>query len=135
MRRLLAFLGILVSLTFIYCSPKKGGELAKRLARREKAEKFLIDVLNSADKKIRMNQINNGNFSIGVKEYIDLPEIQYDPDIGIIGFDVAVTLERPGFRVKHRAIKTGKIGKRHLVSAEEAMTFVKKRGIEVKEEK
>ena len=29
MRRLLAFLGILVSLTFIYCSPKKGGELAK----------------------------------------------------------------------------------------------------------
>ncbi len=101
--------------------------------RREKAEKFLIDVLNSADKKIRMNQINNGNFSIGVKEYIDLPEIQYDPDIGIIGFDVAVTLERPGYRVKRKKIGNSKLGKDHAINKKETIDWIKNLGVSVVE--
>ena len=28
---------------------------------------------------------NEGNLSFGIKEYIDIPEIKYDPNIGILG--------------------------------------------------
>ena len=65
--------------------------------------------------------------SIGLKEYIDLPNVNYDPDIGIVGMDVSVTLERPGFRVKKRRIKKSKIGKKHLISKGETIEWLKKK--------
>src|SRR3989338_3311515 len=103
---------------------------------RKNAEELLRKLLVAKGKVLSPKCFdNNGNFSFGIHEYIDIEGLEYDPELKLMGLEVAVTLERPGFRVKHRATKTGKIGKRHLVSAEEAMTFVKKRGIEVKEEK
>ena len=65
-----------------------------------------------------------GNFSFGIKEYIDIPGIEYQPDIGIIGLEAAVTLERPGFRIRKGSIPR-KIGKKHLISRDDAMNFVK----------
>ena len=38
----------------------------------------------------------------GIPEYINIPGIEYDPDIGIIGLEACVTLERPGFRIKKK---------------------------------
>ena len=43
-----------------------------------------------------------GNFSFGVPEYIEFPGAKYDPQIGMMGFDVCVTLRRRGFRVARR---------------------------------
>jgi large subunit ribosomal protein L5 len=94
--------------------------------RKERAEKFLKDVLKAVDNELKETQINDGNFSIGLKEYIDLPNVDYDPDIGILGMDVCVTLERPGFRVKKRRIKKSKIGKKHLITKEETIEWLKK---------
>ena len=75
---------------------------------------------------------NNGNFSFGIAEYIDIPDVDYDPDIGILGFDVAVTLERPGYRVRKRKYRQQKVGKDHIIKAEEAIEWVKREfGIEV----
>ena len=51
-----------------------------------------------------------GNLSFGFAEYIDVEGIQYDPEIGVIGFNVAVTFERPGYRIKQRVYKKCKIG-------------------------
>jgi large subunit ribosomal protein L5 len=98
---------------------------AKVTLRKEKGKKFLIDALTAIDKELKEKQINDGNFSFGIKEYIDLPNVNYDPDIGILGMDVCVTLERPGFRVKKK-LKSSKIGKKHLITKEETIEWLKK---------
>ncbi len=72
-----------------------------------------------------------GSFSFGIPEYIDIPGLDYDPELKILGLEVAVTLEKAGYRVKYRKIKQTNIGKNHLVTKEEAMGFVRQLGIEI----
>lgn len=99
--------------------------------RDKKAMEFLQEVFKGVDHKIKISQVNAGNFSIGVKEYIDLPNISYDPEIGILGMDVSVTLERKGYRVKRKKIRKSKIGKTHLISKQETIDWIKKMGVEI----
>ncbi len=66
-----------------------------------------------------------GNFSFGVADYTDFKDMKYDPDIGIFGFDISVTLARKGARVKSRRRAKGKIPKHHRISPEEAKKFVR----------
>jgi len=68
---------------------------------------------------------NEGNVSFGIKEYIDIDKIEYDPKIGIIGLQACITLERPGFRVKRRKIASTKIPSKHRISKEDAMDYMK----------
>ncbi len=99
----------------------------KATLRGEKAKGFLINALKANENRLSPDRFdNNGNFSIGVKEYIDLPGINYDPEIGIMGMDVCVTLERQGFRVKRRSMRPKKIGRKHRITKEEAREWVKK---------
>jgi len=93
--------------------------------RKERALKFLRDALSAVDNELKESQINDGNFSVGIKEYIDLPDIQYDPEVGIIGFDVCVTLERPGFRIMRKKIKQSKISKKHKITKVETIEWLK----------
>ncbi len=72
-----------------------------------------------------------GNFSFGIAEYIDFPGAKYNPNIDLFGFDVCVTLARKGKRVAVRRVKKAKIGKRHRISPEEAVEFVKSLGVKV----
>lgn len=67
-----------------------------------------------------------GNFSFGIPEYIDIPGLEYDPELKIMGLEVAVTLERPGFSIKKRNINPKKIGKSHLITKKDAQEFVTK---------
>ncbi|MFB6292406.1 MAG: 50S ribosomal protein L5 [Candidatus Nanohaloarchaea archaeon] len=101
--------------------------------RGEEAREFIEKVLPAAGNEISKNAFDgNGNFSFGVSEYIDVPGVDYDADIGMKGFEVAVTLERPGYRVKKRDFKPNDIGKDHLVSDEDAIEFVEEElGVEV----
>ncbi|RLI99388.1 MAG: 50S ribosomal protein L5 [Candidatus Aenigmatarchaeota archaeon] len=92
------------------------------------AVEFLKNAFRAVDNKLSEDNFDtNGNFSFGIKEYIDLPGIKYQPDIGILGMDVCVTLERPGYRVKRRAIRKSKIGKNHVIKKNEAIEWVKKK--------
>lgn len=68
----------------------------------------------------------NGNIAFGIPEYIDVPGVQYTPDVGIMGFQVCVTLKRPGFRVKTKKLRKGKIKKIHRISKDESIEFMKK---------
>ncbi len=106
--------------------PEKKPIGVKITLRKVKAENFLKDGLKIIDNKLKQKQINTGTFSFGIKENIDLPNVKYDPDIGILGLDVCVTLERPGFRVKKRKIRKAKIGKKHLISKQETIEWLKK---------
>lgn len=66
-----------------------------------------------------------GNFSFGVSDYTDFKELRYDPDIGIFGLDISVTLARRGLRVKNRKRARGKIPRHHKIKPDEAKKFVK----------
>jgi large subunit ribosomal protein L5 len=100
--------------------------------RGEEAREFLEKVIPAADNISEEAFDGNGNFSFGVGEYIDVPGVDYDSDIGMKGFEVAVTLERPGYRVKKRDYKPTQVGKQHKVSDADAKEFVEEElGIEV----
>jgi large subunit ribosomal protein L5 len=66
---------------------------------------------------------SRGSVSFGIKEHIEIPGIRYDPEIGILGMNVSVLLERPGFRVSRRGRRGARVGKSHLVSRDEAMQY------------
>jgi large subunit ribosomal protein L5 len=103
--------------------------------RREKAQKMLKRMLSAKNNKLKEGNFdNNGNFAFGVKEYLDIPEAKYDAEIGIIGLEVAATLERPGFRIKRRMIKMKRIPKKHSITKQEAIDFIRKNfGVEVEQ--
>lgn len=105
---------------------------AKVTLRGEDAEEFLGYVFEAIDEEIPASNFDDqGNFSVGVGEYINMPNMKYDPDIGMVGFDVAVTLERPGYRVKDRDDEA-MLGDDHRISPAEAQTFVEDRfGVDV----
>lgn len=67
---------------------------------------------------------NNGNISFGIHEYVDIPGVKYDTEIGIIGLQVSITLSRPGFRVKRRKLLKSKIGHNQLITKEDAIKFL-----------
>ncbi|MBR9698885.1 50S ribosomal protein L5 [Candidatus Woesearchaeota archaeon] len=99
----------------------------KLTLRKEVAFELLKRLLEAKDHVLRESQFDGtGNISFGIPEYIDIPGVKYDPKIGIIGLQVCVTLERPGFRVKRRSLKRKKLGKKHDLTKEEAMEFMKK---------
>ncbi len=106
---------------------------AKVTLRKKMADKFLTEAFKAKDNSLKERNFDKtGNFGFGVKEYIDLPNIKYDPKFGIRGFDVLVTLERPGARVKKRKIAKHRIAPHHRISKKEAIEFVKsKYGVEV----
>lgn len=105
--------------------PQKKAIGVKVTLRNDDAVNFLKNALQAIDSELKEKQISNDNFSIGIKEYIDLPNAKYDPDVGIIGMDVCVTLERPGYRVKKRKNKKSKIGKKHLITKTETIEWLK----------
>lgn len=94
--------------------------------RGEKAEKVLRRLLKARDDTLSASMFDTyGTISFGVKEYIDIPDVPYDPAIGIIGLQASVTLERPGFRLKHRRIGAKHIHTNHSITQQEAMDFAK----------
>lgn len=97
----------------------------KVTVKKEKAVKLLKEILVGVS-KIKRKQFNPGFLSFGVKEYIEIPTIPYQRDIGITGFEVLVTLKRKGFRIKNKKLKKGKIGKSHLITKEETIDFFEK---------
>ncbi|MEK6968002.1 MAG: 50S ribosomal protein L5 [Nanoarchaeota archaeon] len=99
----------------------------KLTLRKGAAYELLPRLLKARDNKLMAAQFdNNGNMAFGIHEYVDVPGIKYDPDIGIIGFEVCVTLERNGYRIKRRRIRPSPIPKAHTISKENAVEFMKK---------
>ena len=66
-----------------------------------------------------------GSVSFGIKEHIEIPGIRYDPEIGILGMNVSILLERPGYSVTRRSRRTSKVGKAHRITREESLEFFK----------
>jgi large subunit ribosomal protein L5 len=94
--------------------------------RDENAKVFLRKAFYAVDKKLSKYCFDRqGNFSFGIKEHIDIPGTKYSPALGIQGMDVSVSLGRAGYRVKRRHRAKSKLGKGHLLTADEAILFIK----------
>ena len=112
---------------------RPGVPLGLKVTLRDKpARDFLEEAFKAKDNVMKAKSFDNeGNFGFGIKEHIDLQRIKYDPKLGIMGFDVLVTLKKKGFRVKMRKLKNEKIGHKQRVNKEEAQEFVRSMGVEV----
>jgi large subunit ribosomal protein L5 len=94
--------------------------------RKQDAVDFLKKVFPVVDNKLAKRAFDErGNFSFGLKEHIEIPGVKYDPDIGIFGMDICVTVNRPGQRIKIRKRQGKAIGPKHVLTPEESMLFIK----------
>ena len=92
----------------------------------KKAEEWLNKLLEAKNRTLKASSFDQeGNFSFGIPEYIDVPDVKYNSSLGVLGFEVAVSLERSGYRVKRRRIKPSNIPRHHRISKDDAIDFVK----------
>jgi len=93
--------------------------------RGDDATKLLKKLFVAKDNQIKESAIDDeGNLSFGIKEHIDIPEIKYDPKIGILGLEVSIALTRPGFNIKLRSLHKAKVGKNHRIRKNDAIKFL-----------
>lgn len=98
----------------------------KLTLRKKGALDLLKRLLEAKENTLQDSNLDDeGNISFGINEYIDVPGAKYDPDIGIMGFQVCITLRRKGFRVKHRALKRRAIPRKHRIGKNDAIDFMK----------
>ena len=108
---------------------KKGENIgAKVTIRGEKAAEVLKKLLETVDRIIPSKSFDRfGNVAFGVKEYIDIPGMKYDPKIGMMGLDVCITLTKPGKRVAVRRRAPSQVHKKQMVSQAEAKAFMQEK--------
>ncbi len=94
---------------------------------RKNPEIILKKMLAAIDNKLRRKQVSENTFSFGIKEYIEIPGIDYQREIGIRGLDVTVTFMKAGKRIGLKKIKKGNIPKRQAVDREEIIKFMEEK--------
>jgi large subunit ribosomal protein L5 len=100
--------------------------------RKNEGVQLLKRLLIAKQNQIQDKSFDNfGNVSFGIKEHIDIPDIKYDPRIGIFGLNVSISLSRLGFNIRFkRNIK--KIGRTHKITSDEAKKFmIKEFGVKI----
>ncbi len=103
---------------------RPGLEIGAVITIRKSPEELLKKMLIAIDNQLKKKQISVNNFSFGIHEYIEIPGIEYQRDIGIMGLDVTVVFKRAGRRVGLKKVKRGKVSKRQTISQEEIIKFM-----------
>ncbi len=94
--------------------------------RGHEAESFVRNALEALSNKIRETCFDDkGTFGFGMKEQIEIPGTRYVPELGIVGMNINVALERPGYRVKRRVFRHASVGARHQITRSEAIQFAR----------
>ena len=55
-----------------------------------------------------------------------IPDVKYDPQIGILGLGISVTLTRPGYSIRKRSKHKASVGKTHIITNQEAKDYLAK---------
>lgn len=105
-------------------SPGKKSGCMVTLRNKEEIIALLKRFFAAVDNRILDRQICDNHFSFGIREYIEIPGLEYNRDIGILGFEVDVSFIRRGKRVKRKKIKQGKYPKRQNVTKAEIKDFL-----------
>ncbi len=77
------------------------------------AAETLKKLLDAADNKVKLSGITTNSLSFGIREYIDIRGVKYDPSIGMMGMNINVSFSRKGQRVKNRKRLAERIPDRH----------------------
>lgn len=94
--------------------------------RGEIAREFLRKALWVKENRVSLYSFSrDGNFSFGIPDYTDFEGMKYDPDIGVFGMDVSVTLKRKGYRVSRRQFQPRSVPSRHKMTLTESVAFLK----------
>lgn len=86
--------------------------------------KRLLDAIgnNLSERSIQNNTVN-----FGIKEYIDINGIKYDPTIGMLGMNVNISFKRPGLRTELKKRARGTIKRTHrVITSEELKSYLNK---------
>ncbi|MEM3841419.1 MAG: hypothetical protein QXN59_01855 [Candidatus Micrarchaeaceae archaeon] len=104
----------------------KGSKIAAFVTIRGiEARKLAAKLLDAVDNRVKASSIKDNTFSFGIREYIDIDGIKYDPAIGMLGMNVNLSFKRKGYRVCLRKWKNSSIPSRHKrVSAEEIKEYL-----------
>lgn len=94
--------------------------------RGKEAEDMLQRCLEAADRKVKPTCFDGENFSFGIKEYIDIPGMKYNMDIGNFGLNLCTRVERNGYNIMRRREKRS-ISNTHRVKSKETEDFITKK--------
>lgn len=113
---------------------RKGEPIGVSVTSRGKDAITLLNrLLDAKGHKLKDRSFDNfGNFSFGIKEHIDIPDVKYDPQIGILGLDISASLARPGYNIRNRSKHKAKVGRTHRITSQEAKDYmVKEFGVSI----
>ena len=101
--------------------------------RGEDAKALLKRLLEAKGDIVKGKSFDNyGNYSFGINEHIDIPEVKYEPQIGILGLGISISLSRPGYSIRKRSKHKASVGKSHVITSQEAKDYlVKEFGVTV----
>ncbi|MEO9276347.1 MAG: 50S ribosomal protein L5 [Nitrososphaera sp.] len=101
--------------------------------RKEPARQLIKRLFAAKGNQIKGSSFDDfGNVSFGIREHIDIPGVKYDPQVGILGLDIAISLTRPGFSIRVRSKHKASVGRTHKITSEEAKEFLSREfGIQV----
>jgi len=105
---------------------RPGLEVGCKVTLRKDKIDILKRLLAAIDNSIKEKQIKENHFSFGIHEYIEIPGIEYQRDIGVMGLNVTIVFTKPGRRVLEKKSSKGKFPKRQQVTKEEIIEFLKK---------
>ncbi len=91
--------------------------------RGEEAEKLLKRLLPVINNTLKAKQIRDNFISFGIAEYIEIPDMEYIREVGIMGFEASVVFVRAGKRIERKKIKRGS-AKKQVVNAEEIIKIM-----------
>src|SRR3989344_490664 len=103
---------------------RPGLEIGAVITIRNDMDNMLKRLLSAVNNKLSRKQISSNNFSFGIHEYIEIPGLEYQREIGIKGLDVTVVFKRNGRRVRLKKIKRGKIPLRQVITRQEIIKFM-----------
>ncbi|MBT8242554.1 MAG: 50S ribosomal protein L5 [Nitrosopumilus sp.] len=91
------------------------------------AKELLKRLLEAKGNTVNGKSFDNfGNYSFGIREHIDIPGVKYDPQIGILGLGISITLTRPGYGIRTRSKHKARVGKSHIIKSQEAKDYLAK---------
>jgi len=99
--------------------------------RGKEKEMLLKRLFGAVNNTINKKQVMENHFSFGIKEYLEIPDMEYQRDIGIIGLDVTAVFTRTGKRVKLKKAKQGRYPKKQEVSIGEITDYLTKLGVNI----
>jgi len=114
-------------------SPGKFAGCKVTIRDKEEISHLLKRFFAAIDNTLSKKQIAENSADFGIKEYIEVPGLEYERDIGILGFEISITFKRKGRRVKMKKIKRGKYPKKQAVTPDEIIKYLTKNyGVEIR---